>query len=63
MIEKVIERNKEDIEQLGKYVKKLDKLHSKELAGKIQSLLIDEVLRLAEQNRQLRIYLDGEKQK
>lgn len=60
IVKSLIERNKKDIEQIGKFVKKLDKLNSKELAGKIQSLLIEEVIRLGNQNKELEGFLEHE---
>lgn len=50
----LINRNKKDIEQIGKFIKKLDRFGSKELAGKIQNLMIEEVLRLGNQNNELK---------
>ncbi len=60
MIRQLIQRNIEDIEEIGKFVKKLDKLKSKEIAGRIQNLLIKEVIRLSYQNKELQEFLRTE---
>lgn len=57
----LIYRNEKDIEQVGRFVKSLDRLHSKDLAAKMQNLMIEEVLRLSEQNKQLKEYLEYDK--
>ena len=61
LIENLIKRNKEDMERINLLMKSLDKLKSKEVAGTIQNILIGEVIKLAEQNKQLQSFLEENK--
>jgi uncharacterized Fe-S cluster-containing radical SAM superfamily enzyme len=56
LVENLIKRNKEDMKRINLLIKSLDKLKSKEVAGRIQNILIEEVLRLSELNKQLETY-------
>jgi hypothetical protein len=60
-IESVIKRNEEDMNRVNLLLKSLDKLKSKELAGRIQNMLIDEVMKLGNMNKQLKEYITQEK--
>lgn len=60
LTENLIKRNKEDMNRINLLLMSLDKLNSKEVAGQIQKILIDEGLRLANQNKELSIYLKKE---
>jgi len=58
LIENLINRNKEDMKRINLLMKSLGKLKSKEVAGVIQNILIQEVIKLGEQNKQLKLFLD-----
>lgn len=57
LVVNLIKRNEEDMERINLLTKSLDKLKSKEVTGKIQNLLIEEVIKLADLNKQLKEYL------
>jgi hypothetical protein len=61
LIQNVIKRNKQDMERISLLLKSLDKLKSKEVAGRVQNLLIEEVIKLGNMNKQLTEYIIEEK--
>jgi len=58
LVKNLIKRNNEDMERINLITKSLDKLKSKEVAGKIQNVLIEEVLRLVDLNKMLKEYFN-----
>ena len=58
LLKELIKRNEKDINEVSRLVTKLDKISSKELAGAIERVLINEVLRLSKQTKELKKFLE-----
>jgi len=61
LVKSVIRRNNEDMKRINLILKSVDKFKIKEIAYKIQNLLIEETMKLTNLNKILREYLKGEK--
>lgn len=53
-IKSMIERNVGDMNLIAKLMRKSDKLHSHEGASRLQFVLVDELMRLSRQNKDLK---------
>lgn len=54
LIDGFVKRNEEDIIKFSKMIVTLDKIKCKNVSKEIQNIIVDEILRLVEQNKRLR---------